>query len=114
VVVHAPQVVAVDRRERPVERKDLQAVLRQVEVADDLRPQQRHDVGRDAEPEAGEDLLGDGRAAEDVAPLEDDGSKAGTREVGRGGEAVVAPADHDRVVPLPHPIPLVTRRRAAG
>ena len=55
VVVDPPQVVAaaglralalVQRRERPVERQDVEAVLRQLEVADDLRPQQRHDVAR--------------------------------------------------------------------
>ncbi len=40
-------------------------------------PQQRHHVGEDAEPEAGEDLLGDGRAAQDVAALQDQHALAG-------------------------------------
>ena len=41
VVVGAPQVVAcAERRERAVEGQDLQAVAGQVELADDLRPQQ--------------------------------------------------------------------------
>ena len=53
VIVHAPEVVAArHRRERAVERQDLEAVPRQVELADDLRPQQRHDVGADRELEA--------------------------------------------------------------
>ena len=39
-----PQVVVVERRDRAVERKDVQAVRGQVELADDLGAQQRHDV----------------------------------------------------------------------
>ena len=69
VVVDAPQVVAhlgAERRQRPVDRQHLQAVANEVELADDLRPQQRDDVRRDAELEAGDDLLGDRRAAQDV------------------------------------------------
>ena len=39
MIVHAPQVVAVrHRREGAVERQDLQAVSRQIELADDFRP----------------------------------------------------------------------------
>ena len=57
VVVHPPQVVAaagcrafalVQRRDRPVEGQDVQAVLRQLEIADDLGPEQGHDVAEDA------------------------------------------------------------------
>ena len=46
VVVGAPQVVAVEGREGAVEGQDLEAVPGSVEVADDLRPQQAHDVAR--------------------------------------------------------------------
>ena len=50
VIVDAPQVIAVrHRREGAVERQDLEAVARQIEIADDLRPQQRHDVRADRE-----------------------------------------------------------------
>ena len=71
VVVHAPQVVAVrHRREGAVERQDFQAVARQIEIADDLRPEQRHHVRADREAEARKHLLGDRRAADDVAALE--------------------------------------------
>ena len=69
VVVDAPQVVAnlvAGRRERAVDRQHGQTVADQVELADDLRPQQRHDVRSDAELEAGDDLLGHRRAAQDV------------------------------------------------
>ena len=44
VVVDPPQVVTVERREGAVEGQDVEAVLRQAQVADDLRPQQADDV----------------------------------------------------------------------
>ena len=73
VIVHAPQVIAVGhRRERAVERQQLHAVARQIELADDLGPQQRDDVGADRELESREHFLGDCRAAEHVTPLEHD------------------------------------------
>ena len=109
VVVDPPQVVAaaglralalVQRRDRPVERQDVEAVLRQLEVADDLGPQQRHDVGEDREAEAREDLLGDRRAAEHVALLEDERLEPGAGEICGADEAVVAATDDDGVVGL--------------
>ena len=98
VVVDPPQVVVLERRERAVEGQDVEAVLRQVELADDLGAEQADDVARDAEPEAREDLLGHRRAAEQVALLEDDGLQAGPGEVGGADEPVVTAADDDRVV----------------
>ncbi len=71
VVVHAPEIVAAGHgRERAVERKDFEAVARQVEVADDFRTQQRDHVGAHRELEARVDFFGDGGAAEHVAALE--------------------------------------------
>ena len=99
VVVHAPEVIAAGhRRERAVKRQDLQAVPRQVELADDLGPQQRHDVRAHREPEAGDDLLGDCRAAEHVPPLEDEHLSARAGHVGGVHEPVVPAAEDDAVV----------------
>ena len=56
---------------------------RQVELADDLGPQQRHDVGADREAEAREHLLGDGGAAQHVPALEHQHLLAGASQVGR-------------------------------
>src|SRR5207344_2432889 len=50
------------------------------------------------ELETGEHFLGDGRAADQRAALEHEHLTAGAREVRRGDQAVVAAADHDRVV----------------
>jgi hypothetical protein len=45
VVVDAPEMVAVQhRRERAVERQDLQAVAREIQIPNDLRAQQRDHV----------------------------------------------------------------------
>ena len=99
VIVDTPQVVAArHRRERAVERQQLHAVAGQVEVADDLRPQQRHHVRRHRELEAGEHLFGDRRATEHVTTLEHEHLASCARQVGRTGQAVVAAADDDRVI----------------
>src|SRR5206468_1241653 len=78
------------------------AVFRKLELADDLGPQQRHDVGEDREAEPGDDLIREGRAAEDVTTLEHQDLEPGSGEVRRVHQPVVAAADHDRVVPLRH------------
>ena len=99
VIVDAPQVIAVrHRRERAVERQQLHAVARQIELADDLRPQQRDHVRADRELEAGKDLFGDGRAAEHVPALEHEDLASRPREIGGAGQPVVPAADDDRVV----------------
>ena len=99
VVVHAPQIIAAGHgREGAVERENFEAVAREVEVADDFRPQQRHHVGADGELEAGKDFFGAGGAAENVAAFEHQNFLSGTRQVGGVDEAVVASADYDYVV----------------
>src|SRR5207244_6692716 len=61
VVVDPPEIVATalgrtltwsERRERPVEGQDVEAVAGQLELADDLGPEERHDIAEDAEAEA--------------------------------------------------------------
>ena len=75
-------------------------MLGQLEVADDLGPQQADDVREDRESEAREELLGHGRATEHRALLEDEGLQTGPRQIGRADEAVVSATDDDRVVRL--------------
>jgi hypothetical protein len=99
VIVDPPQVVAArHRRERAVERQQLHAVARQIEIANDLGPEQRNDVGADRELEAGEHFFGHRRAAEHVAAFEHEHALARPRQVSGAGEAVVAAPDDDRVV----------------
>ena len=94
----AAQGVAVrQRRERALERQDLQPVARQLEFADDPGPQQADDVGADRVGEAGVELLADRGPAQHGAALEHHHPAAGPRQVGRADEPVVPAAHHDRV-----------------
>src|SRR5690348_11337131 len=99
VVVDAPQVVTARHgRERAVQGQDFEAMAGQVEIANDLRAQQRDYVGAHRELESGKDFLGDGGASEHVAPLQHQDFLACARQIGGGGEAVVASSDNDCVV----------------
>jgi hypothetical protein len=81
VIVDPPQIIAVGhRRERPVQRQNLEPVMRQIELADDLGTQQRHDVRAHRKPEAFEHLLGDCSAADHVAALEHEHALPRARE----------------------------------
>ena len=98
-IAGTPQVVPVGQGcERTVEGKNFEAMPAEIEFADDFRSKKRHDVGRNREPETGNDLFGDRRAAHDVPPLEDQYPAAGTSEVCGVNEAIVASADHDNVI----------------
>jgi len=70
----------------------------QIQLADDLGPEEADDVGEDGELEAGEELLGDGRAADEVALLQNERLLAGAGQIGSGDQSVVAAADDDGVV----------------
>jgi hypothetical protein len=87
-----------DRLEARLARHHPQAVAAEVEVADDLGPEHRGDVGRRRRAASRRDLLGDARAADDLAALEDDRAEPGAREIGGGNEPVVPAADDDRIV----------------
>jgi hypothetical protein len=100
-VLHEQDRPAVggERGERRVERDRVIAEATQLEVGDDLRLQHRDDVGRARDAMARPQLLGDAGAADHVAALEHADAHAGAREVGGGGQPVVAGADDDRVEP---------------
>src|SRR5213078_937433 len=87
-----------ERREGAVERQDFEAVARQVQLADDLRPQQRNHIGADGKLEARKDLFGHRRAAHDAPALEHQHLLPGASQVGRVDQAVVAAAYDDDVV----------------
>jgi hypothetical protein len=108
VVVDAPEVIAVGhRRERPIERENLEAVPWQIQLTDDLGPQQRHHVRADGVLEARIDLFGHRRAAQHVAALEDEDLPPRSRQVRGVDEPVVSAADDDDVVV--HQLLLVAR-----
>ena len=99
VIVDAPQVVAVrHRRERAVERQQLHAVARQIELANDLGRSSETTYEQTENLKPGKHLFGDRRAAEHVPPLEHEHFPARARKIRRARQPVVPAADHDRVV----------------
>jgi len=99
VWAHQQRPPVGERRERRgVSGEDLVAVGGQLQVADDRRVEEAVDVGGGGDLEAGERLLGDAGAADDVAPLKDKHAQPGAREVARGHQPVVPGTDHDGVV----------------
>ena len=82
--------------------RHLQAVLRKVELANHLRSQQAHKVGGNRELVARDRRFGQGCAAKDGAAFKDERLQPRLREVGGGGESVMAAANDDCVVPFRH------------
>ena len=103
VIVDAPEVIAVGHgRESAVERKNFEAVAREIEVANNFRAKKRDDVRKNGKFEAGNDFFGDGGAAENVAAFENEDFLPCFGEVSRIDEAVVAATDDNYVVALRH------------
>src|SRR5215510_10387216 len=99
MVVDTPKVIAVrHRRECAVERKDLEAMARQIEFADDFGPQQGNYVGTNREFESGKNFFSDCRPAEHMATLQHEHALSRAREIGCVDQSVVAAADDDTVV----------------
>ena len=93
------QVVAVLHRSEGRRHLDRhEAVLGQLQVVDDVGTQQAERVRERREVKPGDQLLGDGRAADDVPSLDDERAQAGLGQVGAIDESVVTATDHDRVV----------------
>src|SRR5450631_1231909 len=84
--------------ESAVERQDLQSVSGQIEVANDLGPQQRDDVRANGKLEAGKDFFRASRSAKDVTAFEHEHFLSRFGQIGGVGEAVVASSDHDYVI----------------
>ena len=103
VVGVAVEAVAVRQGgEGALEGQDREPVAGQIQLADDVGAHQAYHVREDAVLEAGEDLLGDGGAADERTCLEHAHVEAGAREVGGVDQAVVAAADDDDVVSPGH------------
>ncbi len=77
---------------------DAQPVRAEIEIADDLRIEQRDRVGRNRVAKAGVEFLRDGGAADHRPPLEHGDIEARHRQVGGTGEAIVPAADDRHVV----------------
>src|SRR3972149_5304972 len=85
----------------------------ELEVPDDLGAEEARGGREAGEPDSGEELLRAARSAHDGAAFEDEDLEARLREVARGHEPVVAPADDDRVEPG-HGLPRVPASGGPG
>src|SRR5438309_1526192 len=95
----AEQVASIGKRlERRLLRDHLESMGGEVQVPDHLGTKQAAYVGADDELETREHFLRDRGADERVTTFEDEDPLAGARKVGGGHEAVVSPADHDRLI----------------
>ena len=85
------------------ERVESEAMPAQLQLVDDFGRHQGEHVGEGRDRIAWPGMLADGGAAQDGAPLQDEGFQARPPEVCRGRQAVVATADDNRVVFSRHP-----------
>ena len=85
--------------------QDLDPQRLEIEVADDPRVQQAHQIGKDGGAKAWRDLLCHRRAADDRAPLEHRHLATGARQIVGAHQPVVARADDHRVVAVAHASP---------
>ena len=70
VIVYAPEIVAIwHGSESAVQRKDFKAMTGQIQIADDLRPQEGHDVRAHREFKSREDFFGASGAAKYMPAL---------------------------------------------
>ena len=93
------EIAAVGRRQEILRAAldDPQAVIGQLQIADDLRVEQADGVGRDRVAKAGVEFLRDRGAADHLAALDHLHAQSGHRQIGRAGEAVMAGSDDDDV-----------------
>ena len=89
-------------------------MARQVEFANDFRPQEGNDVGSHRKLEAREYLFRDCGPAEDVSPLQDENLLARPSEVRGVHKAVVTTADDHDVIVRIHEISIVMLSLPAG
>src|SRR5687768_3887520 len=75
-----------------------EAMLGQLQLVNDVGTEKAQGVGEGGEPEAGNQLLGDGGTPNEVTALDDESVEPGSGQVGAVDEAVVAASDDDGVV----------------
>src|SRR5271168_5313005 len=115
MIIDPPEMISVGHgRYRAIERKNLESMAGQIEVADNLRAQQGHHIRKYGKLEAGNDFFGNCSAAEHVPPFEHEHFLALAGEISRVDQAVVPAADDNNVVFLGHEVcPRFTRDQQA-
>ena len=98
--VVAQNVAGARDRHATAVRHDLQSVARQLQIAEELRPQQAAHVGAVRVDPAFLNLTADRGAADPRVALQHQHLEARAREISRIGQAVVSGADDDGIVAL--------------
>ena len=107
VIVDAPEVVAIEHGGKgAVKRKDFQAIVGQIQFANDFGAEERDHVGTFGKEETWDDFFGDGGAAKDAAALEDENFLSCFGQIGSVHETVVTASDDDHIVGLRHSLGL--------
>ena len=103
MIIYAPQIITARHgRERAIKRKNFQTMARKIEVANDLRPQQRNHVRANGKLESRQNFLGDRRTTEHMPALEHEHFLPCARKIRGMREPVVPSADHDCIVRNSH------------
>jgi hypothetical protein len=102
VIAEEDVVIIPQGTEQVIRRQHREPVRGQLQVADDARVQEAHDVGEARGTEARHELLRHRRAAEDLAPLEHQHPKARLCKICPAHQSVVAGPDHDDIVCIRH------------
>ena len=99
VVAIEEQVLAVlAGRETSRHEQGQEAVLRELQLMNDLRPQQREGIAERRELEARLQLFGDRSATHHRPALKDERPQPALCQVGAIDQAIVAATHHDRIV----------------
>ena len=98
VLGHEQVVAVLHGRERGRHQQWQEAVLGQLQVLDDLGPDEAQRVRERREAEARAKFLGDGRATYQMPTLDDERLQSGLGQIRPIHEAVVPATDHDGVV----------------
>src|SRR5690242_12483863 len=69
---------------------DFKAVRLQLQVADNLRPQQAAEIGGSRDSISRPDLLGDTGPSDDLAPLQHQYAPAGLRQIASGNQPIMS------------------------
>jgi hypothetical protein len=103
VIIHAPEVIAIwHGRERAVQRKNLQTMSRQIELANNLRTQQRDDVRTNRKLKTRKHFFRHGGSAKHMTPFEHEHFLSGPCKICGINQTVVSAANNYDVVVVLH------------
>ena len=83
-------------------RIDREAIVRETQIRDNLRPQKAARIGRDRHAKAGMDLLGDCRPADGMIAFQHQHAFSGSPQIAGGDQPIVPSTDDHRIIAFRH------------